>query len=344
MRFVCALLVVAIHIGPIASFSFFANYWIKNYLARIAVPFYFISSGYFLFRKTDYHRFDFSIPFAYIKKILYLYLIWTAIYLPLTVKFDILKDPEGIFHGILLWIRNCIFTGSYLHLWYLNAAIIAVLIVSVLLSKNISYHSIMAFSVVMYMIGLLPQTYFVFCALLKNTPSLWAALKFIEKFMVTSRNGLFFGFLFVGMGMMFAYKPIYIPIKKAFFNFCFFMILFLFEAIMVRHMGWAREHDMYLFLVPVSYYMFYLTTHIDLKPRKIYATLKHMGVLIFYLHLFVKPFVEYGLTVLHRITNVNFNHSLVFYTGTVCVTAVLSYGIILLSNTSSFGWLKKVYC
>jgi surface polysaccharide O-acyltransferase-like enzyme len=47
IKFICALFVVSIHVSPFASYNSFINYGLKNYIARIAVPFFFVASGYF---------------------------------------------------------------------------------------------------------------------------------------------------------------------------------------------------------------------------------------------------------------------------------------------------------
>lgn len=58
LKYICALLVVSIHIAPLSSFfeviplTTYLNYGIQNYIARLAVPFYFAAAGFFLFRES----------------------------------------------------------------------------------------------------------------------------------------------------------------------------------------------------------------------------------------------------------------------------------------------------
>lgn len=58
VKFICAFLVCIIHIPPfkidLFGFNNF-NFWLQNYLCRIAVPFYFTASGFLLFRKTEFN-------------------------------------------------------------------------------------------------------------------------------------------------------------------------------------------------------------------------------------------------------------------------------------------------
>ena len=135
-KFISALLVVSIHIPPFESYNHVINYGFENYLARIAVPFFFVASGYFLFRKTSYKRFDTNVLLIYVWKIFRLYLVWTVIYFPWALKMFILKDEKGIVYGGLNWIRTFLFTGSFIQLWYLNATIVAVLMIIFCISKK----------------------------------------------------------------------------------------------------------------------------------------------------------------------------------------------------------------
>ena len=47
-KFIAALVVVAIHTSPLSSFSVDADFILTRVLARIAVPFFLMVTGYFL--------------------------------------------------------------------------------------------------------------------------------------------------------------------------------------------------------------------------------------------------------------------------------------------------------
>ena len=63
MKFICSILVVMIHITPFGEYEFL-NFAIHNYVARIAVPYFFVTSGFLLFRKTSYDDFNINILFS----------------------------------------------------------------------------------------------------------------------------------------------------------------------------------------------------------------------------------------------------------------------------------------
>jgi serine/alanine racemase len=339
LKFLCAFLVVAKHVAPLSSYSTLLNYGLQNWFASIAVPFYFIASGYFLFRKTTYDNFDETIALAYAGRIFRLYIIWTVIYFPLTLKFTILDDEKGIVHGLMVWVRNCIFTGSYNHLWYLNATVVATLILTFCLHKKIKIRTILCLSALLYGIGLLGQSYFVFLKPLRNFPTIWQFLKLVGKIIVTTRNGLFEGFFFMGIGMLFAYKPVVMKLKTAIIGFTGSMALFFTEVLCVHSFKWGLKNTsaLYFFFVPSVIFMFYIATHIELNHKPIYKHLRKLGILIFYLHSFIKPFIEKGLRLLGT------ENSLLQYCGTVLVTIVISECVLKLSSKPRFQWLKKIY-
>lgn len=51
-------------------------------VSRVAVPFFFLSSSYFLFLKYDFEAKDSKVINGYIKRIFILYLVGSAIYFP----------------------------------------------------------------------------------------------------------------------------------------------------------------------------------------------------------------------------------------------------------------------
>ena len=155
--------------------------------------------------------------------------------------------------------------------------------------------------------------------------------------------GEFFGFLFMGIGMTFAYKPIYMPLRKAVTGFCVSMAFLLLEMTAVQYFGWASSFSMYVFLVPAVYFLFYLVTHIELTPNRRYQYLRNMSILIYCMHYFVYTFLYKGSSLLGKLLQIDLSNSLLTYVGTVLITCAASYIIIMLSNTKTFSWLKMLY-
>lgn len=94
MKFFLALLVVEIHTRPLKCF-YFAETVIEG-IDVLAVPFFFLASGFLCFRDLNYASFGVAISAGTervrntIIKLVRLYLIWTLLYLPLTIFGNVL--------------------------------------------------------------------------------------------------------------------------------------------------------------------------------------------------------------------------------------------------------------
>lgn len=343
-KFICSILVMTVHIYP---FGFsdetgpirYMNDLFENYLSRIAVPFFFVCSGFFLYKKTTLPSFHFGPTKKYALRLLRLYFVWTLIYFPLAYK-EFPIDEKGMAYAILTYVKRCVFTGSYTHLWYLNAAIFAVLLISLLLYKKVSPPKMMGAALILYIIGLFAQSWFGFIAPLRESaPVLWSMLKLVERIIETTRNGLFEGFLFVGFGMLFAYYRFPISRKMSLFGFIFSMILMFAEFSLLEHFGFAREHDMYLFLVPASFFGFSLVYQIELPDRPIYKTLRTLNSLIFYSNLWVRSAVGKTLKMIYE----PLPRTCLLFILTLAVTVTGSLIVMKLADLRGFRWLKKMY-
>ena len=79
IKFICAYLVMMIHIQPFDGhagvyneYMQCINFAMKNIVCRIAVPFFFIASGFLLFRKTDIENIDLGRIKSYCFKLIFL--------------------------------------------------------------------------------------------------------------------------------------------------------------------------------------------------------------------------------------------------------------------------------
>ena len=173
-KMICAIMVISIHTQP------FINYvWLDRGLGivtRLAVPFFFVSNGFFLFDvKVDGQRIK-----KYLLRILLLYVIWSIVYLPFNWPID---D----------FVKTFIIKGVSSHLWYLPALVFAVVILF-LLEKILSDEAILLISSSLFIIGAFLSTYSFISSLFVSE------LVFKITDYIGTRNGLFYGFFFVSIG------------------------------------------------------------------------------------------------------------------------------------------------
>lgn len=109
LKLVMALCVVGIHSNPAADISRTLVALTGDGLFRIAVPTFLVINGYFFEPLPRAGRVG-----AYLRRILGLYALWMALYLPLWWRF--LLSPDGALHTIIF---------GWWHLWYLSGLVMA---------------------------------------------------------------------------------------------------------------------------------------------------------------------------------------------------------------------------
>ena len=97
---------------------------------------------------------------------------------------------------------------------------------------------------------------------------------------------------------------------------------------------------MYIFLVPTTFFMFYIAKNIELEDNKIYLILRQLSSLIFYMHLWVAVAVsKFFLTVF----DINIDETCLKFLITLGVTMIGALAVVKLSKYKYFHWLRHLY-
>lgn len=124
MKFFMAICVIAIHTRPFVEVDNNIFRALYEVIVRVAVPYFFISSGYLLFKKLDYPYNDKkSIEKIKINvvKLVKMYGIWTLLYMPITI-YDYCTNGQGLYDNLYYFFQGLFFGGEHLNswpLWYL---------------------------------------------------------------------------------------------------------------------------------------------------------------------------------------------------------------------------------
>ena len=138
--------------------SLLANYYISKGITRIAVPYFFVASGFFLFRKMPKGIFEWDILKRYCVRLGKIYIAWGIIYLPM-VMWQIYRADDSL-HAFLVVVRDTIFQGALVyHLWYLYASILAALSLYFLFRSGMHLRSILLLGLLLYMIPVAAYSY-----------------------------------------------------------------------------------------------------------------------------------------------------------------------------------------
>lgn len=272
-KMIAAFLVVAIHTSPLASFSAAADFFLTRELARLAVPFFFMVTGYFVLSDRLWGEGkDLRPIWRYLRKTVLLYAAAIILYLPIGIYAGHYKDLTP-FRAI----KMLLFDGTFYHLWYFPALILGILILC-LLARFCSLKAGLAVSAVLYVIGLFGDSYF---GLIADVPGISKAYEMGFVLFSYTRNGLFLAPLFLAMGAWLKRKG---GKRAPVFNAVGFVVTFALmtlEGFVLRYFDLQRHDSMY-FLLPAC--MFFLYRLVLSWNRKSVGALRTISTWIYVLH------------------------------------------------------------
>ena len=138
-KFFAAILVITIHTNPLAEVSETADFILVHIIARVAVPFFIVCTGYFIGKRIVFESNRISnlkeARIVILKsswKVFKLYLICSLVYLILSIP-DWIATGWFSIKALIDWGIAFFLTGSYYHLWYLMEVCYALLILALIL-------------------------------------------------------------------------------------------------------------------------------------------------------------------------------------------------------------------
>ena len=143
-RLAAVMLVVANHTSPLVSVSPLWDFWFTRVLARVAVPFFLMVSGYFL-AKDQWRRTG-----AFLKKTCLLYGAAVLLYLGL--------NWYNGGYGPAEWVKKLLLDGTFYHLWYFPGVILGVLVARGLL--RLGSRTALTAAGLLYLVGLGGDSYY----------------------------------------------------------------------------------------------------------------------------------------------------------------------------------------
>lgn len=202
VKFMMAIFVVAIHTHPYTCIENTNLSFLVSKLISLAVPFFFVASGFFLWRKIDnaIYADKLQILKRWILRLVKLYVIWTLIYLPFTI-YGYVVDGLSSLKALLVFVRNFLFVGENMYswpLWYLLAMITAGVIMYFMVYWRFKKNYIYAFALLALLLGII----------IDNTKGTSDLSLLYFKLFHTTRNGLFVGLPYLIIGAIIALNGI----------------------------------------------------------------------------------------------------------------------------------------
>lgn len=311
-RFIAALLIVAIHTSPLASFSETGDFILTRIIACVAVPFFLMTSGFFLISRYTYNTEKLG---AFVKKTALIYGAAILIYIPINIYNGYFK-MDNLLPNI---IKDIVFDGTLYHLWYLPASIIGAVIAWYLV-KKLNYPKALIVASVLYLIGLFGDSYYGITEKISCLNSLYDYI-----FQVTdhTRNGIFFAPIFFIIGGLIADNRPQITFGKSIWGFAVSFALMFGEAFALHHFDLQRHDSMYVFLLPCMYFLFNVILHF--KGKRL-VTLRTTSLIIYIIHPMMIVVIRLFSKLFH-LQSMLVENSIVHYF-MVCLTSVV-FGAVL---------------
>lgn len=270
-RIIAAVLVITIHTSPLELCCPTGDYILTRVIARTAVPFFFMTSGFFLLSDgcADTERLK-----KFLKKTLLVYLVSILLYLPANI-YNGYFSADNLFLNIL---KDIFFDGTFYHLWYLPASALGGAVVFFAVRKA-GYGKSLVIFLLLYIIGLLGDSYY---GVILGIAPVKAVYDCIFAVFDYTRNGIFFAPLFMLLGGVVGKKEkktenggfsesgsshggrLGTDLVCAAVSFG----LMLAEALILRNFNLQRHDSMYVFLVPLMWFLFNILVRFKGKRKK----------------------------------------------------------------------------
>lgn len=273
-RLVAALLVVAIHTSPLLSLGETADFLLTRVAARVAVPFFLMTSGFFLLPGLPAHGgFTNRQRQALGRFFRRTALLWGAallLYLPLNLyggKLSANAPGEPL--------RYFLLEGGFYHLWYLPAALLGMALCLALL--RLGRTAALGAAGALYLVGVFGDSWWGVAAKLPPLRSFYDGLL---GFFGETRNGLFFAPLFLLLGGWLAGRR-WPGRRAAAAGLALALGCMTAEALALHQLGLQRRDTMYLLLPPVMVFLFSLLARRRGAGR---PGLRRLSTLVYLLH------------------------------------------------------------
>lgn len=290
-RWIGAALVVAIHTSPLESVNGTADFLLTRVFARVAVPFFFMVTGFFLL--ADERNRKRNIVRA-MRKNGILYLLLTLLYLP--IQCYKLFSSGGITQqtGTTI-LRDIFFDGTFYHLWYFPALLLGLPLAGLFL--RLGKKNAVAVAGALYVFGMLGDSYY---GITERIPALKIIYDGLFSISSYTRNGLFFAPLFLILGAMAAdaYREERQWVHK-WREAAICMVFLCGEGLILHHYGFQRHDSMYVILPLEMVCLFGALLSVKGRETPVSAFYEKGPMLIYFLHPYVIILLRGGVKLTH---------------------------------------------
>lgn len=322
MKWIASLMIFAMHCQAFTDLGHFSFLW--ELLTRWGVPYFFITSSYFLFSrcvnsdpaKTVKH---------YIFRIALLYSVWFIFNIPSIFFSRLYTQDMSSINTWLMLIKNSILSSTFTGSWYLVSCMFCALLIS-FLCKFFSSRTIICISAVIQVLCIFSSAY---VGVLPNIIQKW--LDFL-----CFPGNFFGGMLYFSIGKWIAENKDTIQKKnrKIYWSIllCSYLFYF-FEIYITKKTGLYHTSDQAFSLIPVGFCLFVITLQSTIKLKNA-RLLRKISTIIYCAQGNILIFSS----VLHSLFHVE-SSLLRFICSCIAMTMIITL-ILILQKQNKYKWIR----
>lgn len=316
-KYFCALLVVGIHAHPFEVFGTEAHNIFLDYFSRIAVPFFFIVSGYFYSKKLHSGKKPFK---AYVGKLLIIWLVWNTAY---AIRLSIVNYKKGTLNRdyFVFLIKAYLYRAVSEHLWFIMSLIVAICVLTLVHKLNLEKLYAVG-TVGLFLLACFGYGYYI---PIGSKLPLLSKLYADDSMFTTVQRLTMFGTGFTALGNIIERHEKALTSKKRGFYIFFAAVcyaLYVGEKLALTQAGWGGSMLFTFMLYPLMAFIFLSLLKIPAPSLSVPAKyLRNASSFTYYAHIM---FIY--------LAGVFFSSKLVIYAVVCVVTTLLSFVITKINN------------
>ena len=318
-KLVASLLVVAIHTGPVTGLGYTL---LIDWLARMAVPFFFVVSAFFFFGKGVGTR----KLLHYERRMALLYIFWLVVELPMVVERSFTQHPGDIGWDMAIFMRNLVLNSTFRGSWFIMALMIGVAAVFYL-SRYLRTWVILLLGLVVYIpITTCTNYYYYFPQQVQQ------AIDWHLQVFGWLHNSFLPAFIFIALGKLIAnHQREIMAWRKLEVNLALVACLAASAIEVLSHDHYFS--DLYFLLVPTSAVWLVWILHHESTWHLDYKLLRNLSTIIYFSHFIFDYLLRHCTTLRH----------LPLYLAVLALSVALCLVMRALSRCKPLAWLRYAY-
>lgn len=280
-----AFCVLGIHSGA------FENSALRSYVFSLAVPFFFICSGYFLGVKINHinnlKEYQ-SVLNQYFKRLVVPYFIWGGVYFLVESLADVVTEGYTIWNAVLLRLHYWLVSSPGGGLWYVQTILILLLILK--LNHKRKYRCILFWS--LCILSMVPSTVDI---LATYSDTAVVVVREYNRYFLTDLN-----FVWNGLYFLAGIELAHLQIKNERIKGIIVFLILLMIKVVLSEAGVAHSFGRILnMLISAAIFMILFTTDAPYS-KELSQRIRKASTIIYFTHILVKYMVQFAFKLLHQ--------------------------------------------